>query len=390
MKKTVHAVDVADKRVLVRCDFNVPLSEGRVQDDTRIRAALPTIMHLMYEGARVILCSHLGRPGGRVDESLRLDPVRDRLAELTDLEVLKMDDSVGEAVEEAVRYLEPGKMMLLENTRFHPEEEKNDPEFARKLAALAELFVNDAFGSAHRAHASTEGVARYLPAVAGHLMEKELKALKGIVGQPKRPFAAIFGGAKISDKIPVIERLLDRLDRILCGGGMANTLLKAKGLETGHSLVEKKGLEAARHILNRAGEKLFLPVDLVITDDPEGKGMSETVFPEKVSPGNYVVDIGPGSLSAFRQTLNAVETVVWNGPMGLYEKPPFDRGTVELARTVADLSAVTVVGGGDTLAAVLHRVSADAFTHVSTGGGAFMAFLEGRELPGVRVLDDMA
>jgi phosphoglycerate kinase len=388
MKKTVRDVDVARKRVLVRVDFNVPLDEGEVADDTRIRAALPTIRYLVAEGARTILCSHLGRPKGKVVEGLRLDPVADRLSELLDQEVIKLDDCVGPEVEEAVGKLERGQVALLENTRFHPEERANDPGFAEALASLAELYVNDAFAAAHRAHASTEGVAHYLPAVAGLLMEAELEVLSRVRENPEHPFVAIFGGAKISDKIGVIDQLWDRLERLLIGGGMANTFLKAQGLEVGDSLVEDDSLDVAKEILARGGAKMVLPSDVVIATEVSEDAKRQTVPTDRVPVGWKILDVGPQTIEAFREELKRAKMVIWNGPLGVFEVAPFARGTMAMAQVVAELDATTVTGGGETAAAINEAGLADRMTHVSTGGGAFLEFMEGRELPGVAVLED--
>ncbi len=388
-KRTVRDVDVRGKRVLVRVDFNVPLAEGRVADDSRIRAALPTIRYLLDRGAVVILMSHLGRPKGQVVESLRMDPVARRLEELLGQPVTKLDDCVGPAVEEAVRAARPGDVLLLENTRFHPEEKQNDAAFAAQLAALGELYVNDAFGSAHRAHASTAGVAQYLPAVAGLLMEKELTFLGSALAAPRRPFLAILGGAKISDKIGVIENLLDRVDALLIGGGMANTFLKADGHDVGDSLVEDDSLETARALMEQAGHKLILPVDVTVADRFAADAFSQVVSVSQVPPRWRIMDIGPRTIELFHERLTGAHTVVWNGPMGVFEFPKFAQGTEALARMLAVLpDAVTIIGGGDSAAAVRQTGLADKMTHISTGGGASLEFLEGKTLPGVAALLD--
>ncbi|MFN2290309.1 MAG: phosphoglycerate kinase [Anaerolineae bacterium] len=388
-KKTIRDVDVQGKRVLVRVDFNVPLEAGKVADDTRIQAALPTIRYLLDREATVILCSHLGRPKGQVDESLKMDPVAGRLAQLLDQPVTKLDDCVGPAVESAVRQAGPGEVILLENTRFHPEEKANDPEFARQLAGLAELYVNDAFGSAHRAHASTEGVAHDLPAVAGFLMEKEIEFLGRVLAEPEHPFIAILGGAKISDKIGVIENLLAQVDAFLIGGGMANTFLKAEGYDVGVSLVEDDSLEVARNLLQQAGDKLALPVDVTVADRFEAEAFSQVVAAGNVPPGWRILDIGPRTLELFQGHLEKARTVVWNGPMGVFEFPKFAQGTEAVARILANLpEAITVIGGGDSAAAVKRAGLDEKMTHVSTGGGASLEFLEGKTLPGVAALLD--
>ena len=388
MKKTIRDVDVAQRRTLVRVDFNVPLDAGKVVDDTRIAAALPTIRHLIAHGARTILCSHLGRPNGEVVAKLRMDPVANRLSELLHREVIKVDDCVGSVVEDAVGALEPGELMLLENTRFHWEESVNNPEFAQALASLAELYVNDAFAAAHRAHASTEGVARYLPAVAGLLMERELETLTRVRDHPEHPFVAILGGAKIADKIGFIDRLWDRIDRLLIGGGMANTFLKARGLGVGDSLVETDRLDVATEILARDGGKMVLPPDVVVATEMSADADRRIVSADKVPEGWRVLDIGPRTIEAFRRELADAKMVIWNGPLGVFEVEPFAHGTLAVIQMLAELEATTVTGGGETAAAVNMAGLVDQMTHVSTGGGAFLAFMEGRELPGVAALEE--
>jgi phosphoglycerate kinase len=394
-KKTVRDVDVAGKRVLVRVDFNVPLDAhtGAVADDGRIRAALPTIAYLRERGARVVLCSHLGRPDGMVVERLRLRPVAERLSRLLGVPVATAPDCVGPAAEQAVAALRPGEVLLLENLRFHPEEEANDPAFARRLAALADVYVNDAFGTAHRAHASTEGVAHLLPAVAGLLMAKELAYLGRALTDPARPFAAVVGGAKISGKIDVLRNLLDRVDWLLIGGGMANTFLKAGGVTVGASLVEDDQLDTARAVLAHAAAgrpRLELPVDAIIADRvaADADRRTLTLGREPVPEGWRIVDIGPETVRRFGEALRDCRTVVWNGPMGVFELAPFAEGTLALARTLAGLDATTVVGGGETAQAVEAAGVADRITHVSTGGGAALEFLEGKTLPGVAALQN--
>ena len=388
-KKTIRDVDVKDKRVLVRVDFNVPLAEGGVTDDTRIRAALPTIQYLLDRDATVLLCSHLGRPKGAVVDDLKMDPVGRRLSELLGMPVKKLDDCVGPEVEAAVEAAKPGDVLLLENTRFHPEEKENDPAFAAQLAALADLYVNDAFGSAHRAHASTEGVAHHLPAVAGFLMERELEFLGGALTAPQRPFVAILGGAKISDKIGVIENLLGQVDVLLVGGGMANTFLKADGYDVAESLVEDGSLDTARTLMERAGDKLVLPVDVTVADRFDAEAFSQVVSVAQVPPKWRILDIGPRTLELFQEELVGAHTVVWNGPMGVFEFPKFAQGTEALARMLAALpDATTIIGGGDSAAAVQQAGLADKMSHISTGGGASLEFLEGKPLPGVAALQD--
>ncbi len=388
-KKTVRDVDVKGKRVLLRVDFNVPLADGTVADDTRIRAALPTIQYLLERGAVVVLASHLGRPKGQVVEALRLDPVARRLQQLLGCSVNKLDECVGPDVEAAVQAARPGDVVLLENTRFHAAETKNDPAFAAKLAGIADLYVNDAFGSAHRAHASTEGVAHYIPAVGGFLMERELEFLGGALASPTRPFVAILGGAKISDKIGVIENLLDRVDALLIGGGMANTFLKADGYDVAESLVEDGSLEMARGLLERAGRKLVLPVDVTVSDRFDADAFSQVVTVSAVPPGWRILDVGPRTLELFHERLEGARTVIWNGPMGVFEFPKFAVGTEAVARMLASLpEATTIIGGGDSAAAVKRTGLADKMSHISTGGGASLEFLEGKTLPGVAALLD--
>ena len=399
-KKTVRDVEVGGKRVLVRVDFNVPLENGRVTDDTRIRAALPTIRYLVEHGARVILMSHLGRPKGQVREDLRLDPVAAVLSKRLGQPVRKVNAIVGPEVEEAVKALQPGEVLLLENVRFHPGETKNDPEFARQLATLGDLFVNDAFGAAHRAHASVVGVAAHLPTVAGFLMERELRMLGQILERPREPFAAVLGGAKISDKIGVLKVLLQKAEYVLIGGGMANTFLKAQGIDVQESLVEEEALEEARAILAREAERrkkreekepqLFLPVDVVVADRFAPDAEARIVPVEEVPAGWRIMDIGPETVQRFRTPLARAKTIFWNGPMGVYEFDRFAKGTREMAEIIAGMEAITVVGGGDSTAAVMEMGLADRITHVSTGGGAALEFLEGKELPGVAVIEEKA
>jgi len=387
-KKTVRDISVKGKRVLVRVDFNVPLENGEVADDTRIRGALPTIQYLLEQGAAVILMSHLGRPKGQVRDELRLDPVARRLSELLDLEVGKVDDCVGPEVQKAAHGLQPGQVLLLENLRFHPEEEDNNQEFAGQLASLADVYVNDAFGTAHRAHASTAGVPQYLPAVAGFLMERELEMLGSILADPARPFVAILGGAKVSGKIGVIRSLLNKVDSLLVGGGMANTFLKAQGYEVGESLVEDDSLTVAQETLEQAGDKLLLPVDVVVADAFAEDANSRTVGIKEVTSGWRILDIGPRTVGLFEEKLSSAGTVVWNGPMGVFEFPRFAAGTIALASSLARSQAVTIVGGGDSVAALQEAGLANKMTHVSTGGGASLEFLEGKTLPGVAALQD--
>jgi len=391
-KKTVADLDVAGKKVLLRVDFNVPLDEkGNITDDTRIRASLPTINYLIQKRAKVIIVSHLGRPKGKVVEELRLTPVANRLSELLGREVKKAHATVGEEVKKMAAELKEGEVLLLENVRFYAEEEKNDPEFARKLAALADVFVNDAFGTAHRAHASTEGVAHFLPAVAGFLMQKELETLGNLLENPPRPFLVILGGAKVSDKIGVIYRFLDKADVLLIGGGMANTFLKASGLQTGKSLVEEDKIEVAKEILTLANKKeksFYLPEDLVVVPELKENAPSKIVKKDAIPLEYLAVDIGPETIKTYKAICSEAKTIFWNGPMGVFEMKPFAKGTYEIAEAVANSAAVSIIGGGDTVAAVEQSGLTGKINHISTGGGASLEFLEGKELPGVKVLAD--
>jgi len=387
-KKTVRDIDPKGKRVLVRVDFNVPIKDGAVGDDTRIRAALPTLEYLLERGAAVILCSHLGRPKDGPDPKYSLKPVAAHLGKLTGKPVAFAEDCIGPAAEKAAKALEPGEILLLENTRFHPEEEKNNPEMAKQLAALADIYVNDAFGSAHRAHASTQGVAKYLPAVAGFLMEKEIQYLGAAVADPAKPFVAILGGAKIGDKIGVIENLLARADTILIGGGMANTFFKAQGYPLADSLVEDEVLETARELLVEGGQHLRLPVDVVIADKFEAIAAHKTMPTGPIPAGWRILDIGPETVAGYARVIKAARTVVWNGPMGVFEFPEFAKGTFGVAKAVAESGAVSIIGGGESVAAIQQSGLADKITHISTGGGASLEMLEGLTLPGVAALQD--
>jgi phosphoglycerate kinase len=395
-KKTIEDIDVKGKRVLVRVDFNVPQDEtGKITDDRRIRAALPTIQYLINQGAKVILASHLGRPKGKPEdrEKFTLKPVAERLSELLGKPVPLAPDCVGPEVEKMVQAMKDGDVLLLENVRFHPEEEKNDPEFAKQLASLAEVYVNDAFGTAHRAHASTEGVTKYLPGVAGYLMQKEIEYLGGALANPKRPFIAVLGGAKVKDKIPVIENLVSRVDKLIIGGGMAYTFLKAQGKEIGQSLLDADSLDFCREMLAKAGDKILLPVDVVVADgNPFEKGpdavQTKVVSVDAIPADWQGVDIGPETQKLFAEAVKGAGTVVWNGPMGIFEFEKFAVGTRAMAQALADSGAVTIVGGGDSAAAVEQLGFANKMTHISTGGGASLEFLEGKVLPGVAALQD--
>ncbi|GIV64991.1 MAG: phosphoglycerate kinase [Bellilinea sp.] len=387
-KKTVRDIDVKGKKVFVRVDFNVPVKDGVVGDDTRIRAALPTIEYLLDQGAAVILASHLGRPKGGPDPKYSLKPVADHLSNLLGKPVAFAEDCIGPAAEAPAAALKPGEVLVLENTRFHPEEEKNDEGMSRALAKLADVYVNDAFGTAHRAHASTAGIAAYLPAVAGFLLEKEIKYLGQAIDDPKRPFVAILGGAKISDKIGVIKNLLKKADTILIGGGMANTFFKAQGYPMGDSLVEDEALETARGLLEEGKEKIRLPVDVVIADKFDAEAESRVMPVGPVPDGWRILDIGPETVASYAKVISAAGTVVWNGPMGVFEFPKFAEGTFGIARAVASSGAISVIGGGESVAAINQSGLAEKITHISTGGGASLEMLEGLELPGVAALLD--
>jgi len=392
-KMTVRDVEVEGKRVLVRVDFNVPLDEktGEITDDTRIRAALPTIKYLIERGAKVILMSHLGRPKGKVVEGMRLAPVARRLSQLLGQPVGMAPDCIGPEVEKLAAGLKNGDVLLLENLRFHAEEEAGDASFAQSLARLGEVFVNDAFGAAHRAHASISVITNYLPAVAGFLMEKEIENLGNILENPARPFVALLGGAKISDKVSLLENIMGKVDSLLIGGGMAATFLKAKGYEVGTSLIEEEMLDTVSKLMSKAqreGARLVLPVDVLVADELTEQAKTEVVPMEKIPPDKRVVDMGPQTLSLFSQELRKCKTVFWNGPVGIFEIPQFARGTRELAQLLADLEAKTVLGGGSTAEVVNEMGLADKMSFVSTGGGASLEFLSGEKLPGVEALLD--
>ncbi len=387
-KKIVTDLDVKGKKVLVRVDFNVPIKDGKVTDDTRITAALPTIQYLLDNGAAVILCSHLGRPKEGPDPAYSMKPVAEHLATLISAPVKFAEDCIGPLAEKAAAELKPGEVLVLENTRFHPEETKNDPAMAKALASLADLYVNDAFGSAHRAHASTAGVAEYLPSAAGFLMEKEIRYLGNAIANPVRPFVAILGGAKISDKIGVINNLLTKADKILIGGGMANTFLAAKGYQMGDSLVEAEVIDQAKELLEKSEGKLVLPVDLVIADAFDAEANKKVIPVGDVPAGWRVLDIGPETVKAFGAEIASAGTVVWNGPMGVFEFPRFAEGTYGVAKAVANSKAISIIGGGDSVAAINQSGLSDKITHISTGGGASLEMLEGLELPGVALLSE--
>lgn len=386
-KKTVKDIDLKGKRVIMRVDFNVPMDKGVVTDDKRIKAALPTIKYVLEQGASLVLMSHLGRPKGGADPEFSLKAAAEVLAGHLGKAVIMAPDCVGPEVEKMAAALMPGEVMMLENTRFYPGEEKNDLELAKKMAALGDVYVNDAFGSAHRAHSSTEGIARFLPAVSGFLMEQELEYLGRAVSNPEHPYIAILGGAKISDKILVVETLLSKCDKLIIGGGMANTFLAAKGLNMQDSLVESTSLETAKAILSRVADKLVLPVDAVVADKFDAEANSQIVDVDKIPAGWRMLDVGPKTLEMYKQTLAGAKLIVWNGPVGVFEFPKFAEGTFVLAKLLAESGAITVIGGGDSASAVKKAGVAKQMTHVSTGGGASLEFLEGRELPGVAALN---
>ena len=393
-KLTIRDVDVAGKRVFVRVDFNVPLEDGKVTDDSRIRAALPTIRHLLSHGAKVILASHLGRPNGKVHDGLRLRPAAERLTQLIGKNVSVTGDALGVGTVDAIKRLRPGELILLENLRFHAEEEKNDPAFAAQLAAYADIYVNDAFGTAHRAHASTVGIATLLPAYAGFLMEAEIKALSNLLEAPARPFAAIVGGAKISSKLNVLDSLMSKVDMLVLGGGMANTFLLAQGKSIGKSLAEHDMVDEATRVLASAqshGVRVILPVDVIVAKEVTRGTEYKTLLADKIPASWHIVDVGAATLELMEDALRDVKTVFWNGPLGVFEIPSFAHGTKAIARFLAercDDGATVVVGGGDSVAAIQQQGLAGRFTHISTGGGASLEFLEGRELPGVAILPD--
>ena len=392
-KKTIEDVDVKSKRVLLRVDFNVPLdlNTGAINDDSRIQASLPTIKYLVDHKAKVILCSHLGRPGGKVVENLRMVPIARRLFKLMDLPVSMASDCIGQEVENRVAALKEGDILVLENLRFHPEEEANDDDFARKLANLADIYVNDAFGTAHRTHASTVGVAKYLPAVAGFLMKKELTVMGKLLHDPERPSACLIGGAKVSDKIELLQNMLRKVDMLLVGGGMAATFLKTQGYEIGRSLIENDKLGLARKLLQEAQEwkvPFLLPIDLIVAEEIKAGVPTKIVPTTDIPSGSHIVDIGPQSIELFYSELKKCRTIIWNGPMGIYEMPQFAQGTRSIASFLSTLNATTIIGGGSSAEIVQEMGLTDKMTHVSTGGGASLRFLEGVTLPGVKVLLD--
>lgn len=390
-KMTMKDLDLKGKRVFCRVDFNVPMEDGKVSDDTRIRAAIPTIEYLSKQGAKVILASHLGRPKGEVKEDSRLTEAGKRLAELLGKPVLKLDESTGPTVEKAVSELTDGDVLLLENVRFHAGEEKNDPELAKQFASLADVFVNDAFGAAHRAHATTAGIAAYLPSVQGLLLEKELDVLGKALSDPDRPFTAIIGGAKVKDKIGVIDHLLDKVDNLLIGGGLSYTFTRAQGHETGDSLVEEDKIELAQSFIQKAKEKgvnLYVPIDAVVADSFSESAATKVVDVSNIEKGWMGLDIGPKTAELYDSVIRASKLVIWNGPMGVFEMAPFAEGTKRVAQAMAETEAFTIIGGGDSAAAVEKFEVAEQMDHISTGGGASLEFMEGKELPGVAALKD--
>lgn len=390
-KLSIEDIELRGKKVLVRVDFNVPLDKntGEITNDLRIRSALPTIKYIIEHGGRAILISHLGRPKGEVVEELRMNRVAQRLEEIIGIKVKKLDDCIGAQVEKEVNAMKDGEIILLENVRFHKEEEKNDPEFARALASLADVYISDAFGTVHRAHASTEGVAKFISGAAGFLLKKEIDAFNKILQSPEKPFVAILGGAKISDKIGVIENLMERCDTILIGGGMTFTFERSRGLEVGDSLVEGDKLELARGILKKAEERnisLITPPDHIVATECSPDAQRKVVRREDIPPGWRGLDIGPETIEAFKRVMSTAKTILWNGPMGVFEIEAFSNGTMAIARAMAESNAMTVVGGGDSVAAITKAGVVDKITHVSTGGGASLEFLEGKELPGIKAL----
>ncbi|WP_409272168.1 phosphoglycerate kinase [Neobacillus sp. SCS-31] len=391
-KKTLKDVDVKGKRVFCRVDFNVPMQDGKITDETRIRAALPTIQYLIDQGAKVILASHFGRPKGKVVEEMRLAPVGDRLGELLGKNVLKAEEAYGDSVKGQISGMADGDVLLLENVRFYPGEEKNDSELAKEFASLADIYVNDAFGAAHRAHASTEGIAHHLPAVAGFLMEKELEVLGSALSNPERPFTAIIGGAKVKDKIGVIENLLEKVDHLIIGGGLAYTFVKAKGHEIGKSLLEEDKIDLANSFMEKAKEKgvsFHMPVDVVIADDFSPDANSKVVGIEEIPADWEALDIGPKTAELYRDVIKNSKLVIWNGPMGVFEFDKFANGTKAVAEALAESeSTYSVIGGGDSAAAVEKFNLAEKMSHISTGGGASLEFMEGKDLPGVSALND--
>ncbi len=388
--QTLKDADLAHKTVLLRVDYNVPLRDGKVADDTRIRQSLPTLKHLIGQNAKIIIMSHLGRPKGEVKEELRLTPVADHLSKLLNAPVIKVESCIGAEVEEAIKSIKNGQVLMLENTRFHAEEKKNDPGFAKKLASYADVYVSDAFGTVHRAHASTEGVAHHLPAYAGFLIEKEIAALSPLLEEPQKPFVLIMGGAKIDTKIGVMKNYLEKADKIIVGGGLANTFLLARGFDVGASLCQKDKIETAREIMleaEKANCEIVMPQDVIAADEISDDAITADANIRGIEGDMQILDVGEESLKQFIEIVNEAATIIWNGPLGLYEKKPFEKGTREIAWAIKNSSAKSYLGGGDTVDAIKRfEISPDSFTHVSTGGGAMLEFLEGKDLPGLKVL----
>ncbi|PGM56811.1 phosphoglycerate kinase [Bacillus sp. AFS053548] len=390
-KKSLHDIDVKGKRVFCRVDFNVPMANGEVTDDTRIRAALPTIQYLIENGAKVILASHLGRPKGQVNEDMRLNAVATRLSEKLGKNVIKADEAYGPKVQEEISKMNEGDVLLLENVRFYPGEEKNDEALAKEFASLADVYVNDAFGAAHRAHATTAGIAKHIPAVAGFLMEKELNVLGKALSNPERPFTAIIGGAKVRDKIGVIENLLEKVDNLIIGGGLAYTFLKAKGYEIGQSLLEEDKIDLANEFIQKAeakGVKFYMPIDAIIADKFGEDANTQEVDIDSIPSDWQALDIGPKTTALYADVIKSSKLVIWNGPMGVFEIDKFAQGTKGVAQALADSDAYSIIGGGDSAAAAEKFGLADKMSHISTGGGASLEFMEGKELPGVALLND--
>lgn len=390
-KKTVRDIELQGKKVFCRVDFNVPLHDSEITDDTRIVAALPTIKYVLEQGAKVILASHLGRPKGKVVEELRLNPIAERLSELLDIEVIKVDEVIGEAVETQINQMKNGDILLLENVRFHPGEEKNDKDLARKFAELADVYVNDAFGAAHRAHATTEGIASFIPTVAGFLMQKEIETLSKALSNPQRPFTAIIGGAKVKDKIDVIENLLDKVDNLIIGGGLAYTFIKSQGNEIGMSLLEEDKIDLAKSYIEKSqtkGVRFLMPVDAVVASEFSEDADIKTVDITEIPTEWQALDIGPKTLELYQEVIKDSKLVIWNGPMGVFEMNKFAKGTNGVAKAMAETDATTIIGGGDSASAIEKAGLADKMTHISTGGGASLEFMEGKDLPGVNVLND--
>ncbi len=390
-KKSILDIDLYGKRVFCRVDFNVPIHDGQITDDTRIIAALPTIQYVIEHGGKAVLASHLGRPKGKVVEELRLDPIADRLAELIGKKVTKMDEAIGDKVKTIIEDMKNGDILLLENVRFYPGEEKNDPELARNFADLADVYVNDAFGTAHRAHASTEGITKYLPSVAGFLMQKEIEMIGKALTNPQRPFTAIIGGAKVKDKIGVIENLLEKVDNLIIGGGLAYTFVKAQGFKIGESLLEEDKIDLAKSFIEKAktkGVRFLMPIDVIVADEFSNDATTKIVDISEIPSDWQALDIGPKTVALYEETILDSKLIIWNGPMGVFEFDKFANGTNKVAEAMAKVEAITIIGGGDSAAAIEKTGLSDKMTHISTGGGASLEFMEGKELPGVTALNE--